>query len=305
MRGGHFSVAIVNRGMVYCHKKKLPGGFPEKRKKQSEMEEERSMKKMLSILLILCVIFSLAGTASAAAPKDYLTLSRGKTIKLWAYPFENRESVFLDKDDYNANPDTGIKYIKLKSVSGTPKAEVTSGGSWLSASIKSNKVTISIKGSNTKNSDQIGKIRISDKKGTYGTIVVRRGGLNSFTSIRQVKGGIELKLKYADSAYESGFIFVKVLDKKGQQVELEDEYVTNRLPLMGKTTFVDSITEVKAGYTYIYYLGYIPRCFNSGNATSVAVIKITNANGSAKGKTKSYANHAYTWDIEKALSLLK
>ena len=258
------------------------------------------MKKLVAVLLVLVMVLTMVAAASAEEVKN-LSLARGKQINLWAYPFDDANNLYQDKADVRG---VQVKYVKLKGTSGTVK--VKSSASWLSAKVKSGKVYMTIKGGNSSNADKIGKVTVTDKKGTFGTIVVRRGGISTFTSVKQVGKTIQLKYKLAESANRAGYIRMTVYDAKGNRVELEDEYITNQKNIDGDSTvYVDDMTRLKAGYTYIYTLGYVPAANNSGNGTSVAVIRISKAKGNATGAVKSFTDMSYNWNDELCLALLK
>ncbi|MBR1584067.1 MAG: hypothetical protein IJ662_00835 [Clostridia bacterium] len=274
------------------------------------------MKRFLSILAVLVLTLSLF-TATASAKTTVLSggshttrynadtvvkavsLARGKTVKAWAFSFSDQTTLYKYS---TKRAGIQIKYIKLKDAVGTVKAKVTSGSDWLTAKVKSGKIYLTVKGKNTSTASKTAIVTVTDKKGDFGTIKVIRGGIHKFTSIKQVGKKIQLKISYASGMKNNGFLAVRVYDKKGELVNAT--IISNDKRLNG-TTYVDDMTKLKAGYTYVYTIGYVPSSVNCGFSSGAAAIKVVKANGNATGKVKVCASSQSEFNNPWLLSILK
>ena len=225
------------------------------------------LKTVLALALLLgflagsvCAEVMEAGAASGTTGKasaKMLTLKRGKTVYLWVYPFASTTQFYQD-----CGKEVPVKGIKFSGTSGTVKAKVTSGSSWLKAKKTSTGWTFSVTGKNLTKKDKNGVIRISDKKGTFATIRVTRGGTAQFSQIYSTGISIYAWIN-SPASHPDLYVYRWIFDASGKKVS------KTKLKLSGNS-FRDTAKETHLDYTYIYTVGYYAEATGKGMLTGAA-----------------------------------
>ena len=253
---------------------------------------KRCWAGMLLIALLLALLavpagaevtaFAERGTAASAvtvtekASAKTVTLKRGKTLRLWVYPFASTTQFYKDN-----GRETPVKSIQFSGTSGTVKAKVTSGGSWLKAKKTSSGWNFYVTGKNLTLKDKNGTIRITDGQGAFATIRVTRGGTVRYDSIYSRGTSIYASLNTSQD-HLNMYVYRWVFDASGKLVS------KTKLMLYGDS-FRDTARSTHLNYTYVYTVGYYAEATGKGMQTGAAAVYLSDpmANtGKVKKATK-------------------
>ena len=230
------------------------------------------LKAALVLVLLLsffaasvCAEVTEAGAALGMMEKasaKTLTLKRGKTVYLWVYPFASTTQFYQD-----CGKEVPVKGIRFSGTSGTVRAKVTSGSSWLKVKKTSTGWNFSVTGKNLNLKDKNGVIRITDAKGNFATIRVTRGGIAQFSQIFSTGISIYAWIN-SPATHPDLYIYRWIFDASGKKVS------KTKLNLSGNS-FRDTAKETHLDYTYIYTVGYYAEATGKGMLTGAAGIWLT------------------------------
>lgn len=235
------------------------------------------------------------GTERASA---YQALKRGKTVKLWAWGFADQTK--LSRWDPMAE-ESIVKGVKLSKARGEITAEVVSGGSWLTAAVRDNRVIVKVKGTNTKTKNLTGVVKIYDAKGLFGKVKVVRGGMVRFSEIRQHGATVRLTVSRCKGA---GIAYVRrvVWNTRGENVSTpQDTQIAEIQPGTGKVVITDTHfgqTGIRPGYTYAYLISYKSPASVKSWRCSAAVIVPRKRYASLEGTVKTVKTTETYYDLD-------